>query len=59
MNPDQTKFFAFIRQCAILLGIQDKPEESALIKDDSWFWRYDDGLTPEQAVEEYGRRSDD
>ena len=46
-------FFQFVRQCAILLGIQDTPDEALMVEDPSWYGCYDDGLTPEEAVAEF------
>ena len=46
------QFFAWIRECGELLGMTDR-ESAALILDRSWFFAFDDGLTPQEAVEEY------
>lgn len=45
-------FFIFIKRSGELLGM-DAEEAASLIDDPSWFFCYDDGLTPEQAVAEY------
>ena len=49
-----TKFFEWVARCCEILG---KPKEygSNMMpeEDPCWFGAYDDGLTPEEAVEEY------
>lgn len=47
------KFFKYTRKCAILLEIYDADEQAKLLNDPSWFFCFDDGLTPEEAVEEF------
>lgn len=46
------KFFEFIAACAALLKMP-KAYGEELLKDRCWFFCFDDGLTPEQAVEKY------
>lgn len=45
------KFYEWIADCCKELGW---PIEKGciLIEDDSWYWCYDDGMTPEEAVKE-------
>lgn len=52
----QEKFFRFIRECGKLLGKTDE-ETAKLVEDPSWFFCFDDGLTPELAVREYLRKT--
>jgi hypothetical protein len=47
------RYFRYIKTCAELLGITDPEKQGALIEDRSWFFCFDDRLTPEQAVAEY------
>ena len=46
------QFFTFIRECGKLLGKNDK-ETASLLEDPSWFFCFDDGMTPREAVNEY------
>lgn len=49
----QDRFFRWVRECAKLLGIVGTEKEPLLVEDRSWFFCFDDGMTPEQAVAEY------
>jgi hypothetical protein len=46
------RFFRFIQECGKLLGKSDE-ETADLLKDPSWFFCFDDGMAPEDAVQEY------
>lgn len=48
----QDRFFTFIRECGKLLGKNDE-ETAKLVDDPSWFYCFDDRLTPQEAVNEY------
>lgn len=47
------RYFTFIKTCAELLGITEPEKQANLLEDPSWYFCFDDGLTPEQAVKEY------
>jgi hypothetical protein len=55
------KYFTFIKRCRELLGktstAEDADDFGAMCNDVSWFGCYDDGLTPEQAVAEFNRKT--
>jgi hypothetical protein len=50
------RYFRFIRECATLRGVQDTDEERAMLKDHSWFFCFDDGMTAQEAVNEYRKK---
>ena len=52
LKKHRERFFRFIQECGKLLGKNDK-ETAELLKDPSWFFCFDDGMTPENAVQEY------
>ena len=45
----QDRFFSWIYECSKILGVAGE----SLVEDPSWYWCYDDGMTPEEATEEY------
>lgn len=47
------RFFHFVRECAKLLGIADTDGEAKLVEDKSWYFCFDDGMTPAEAVAKY------
>lgn len=52
LRANDYKFFSWLAEvCAEL----DKPAEFGveLVEDESWYFCYDDGLTPQQAVKEF------
>jgi hypothetical protein len=57
---DSAKYFTFIKKCRELMGKtsgeNDADDFLQMVNDVSWFGCYDDGLTPEQAVKEYGQK---
>lgn len=46
------EFFTFIRECGKILEKTDE-ETAKLLEDPSWFFCFDDGMTPQDAVIEY------
>ncbi len=48
------QFFTFIRECGKILGKNDE-ETSKLLDDQSWFYCFDDGMTPQETVGMYLR----
>lgn len=48
----KNRFFTFLRECGRLLG-KDDNQTAELIEDPSWFFCFDDGLTPTEAVRKY------
>jgi hypothetical protein len=49
------RFFTFVKQCGQLLGLDDE-QTAKLLNDSSWFFCFDDGMTPEQSVEAFKAR---
>lgn len=51
-------FFTWVAKCCELLGWPIEDGEKLLPSvDPSWFYCYDDKMTPEQAVNEYRRKN--
>ena len=54
------RYFAWIAKVRELLGKSSGPDDGkdfiAMCNDVSWFGCYDDGMTPEQAVNEYRQK---
>ena len=49
------RWYNFVFKCSVLLGIEgdmDKVKDM-FWNDPSWFWTFDDGMTPEEAVAKY------
>lgn len=46
------RFFRFIKECGELLGI-DQNATAKLVEDPCWFYCFDDGFTPAEAVKKY------
>ncbi len=57
----EERYFTFIKKCRELLGKTsgeaDEKDFLAMCNDVSWFGCYDDGMTPEQAVAEFQRKT--
>jgi hypothetical protein len=48
------KFYEWVFKCCDLLGKSKEQGVDLLPESDpGWFWAFEDGLTPEQAVEKY------
>ncbi len=58
--PFGDEYFGFIKRVRELLGksseADDEEDFLAMCNDVNWWGCFDDGMTPEQAVEEYRRK---
>ena len=45
-------YFVFIKKCGELLG-RTIEEQASMVPDPNWYGCFDDGMTPEEAVEEF------